>query len=365
LRTILFDLANTSYLGELFRDRNLLQYLTVDRISAQTLQSGLLFFIFALKNINAFAPEDLDLLYTRYVVDCDQELYWRAWWDGLRQVIINLDTDNLRNTLLAQIRRTPWKRFYFYHDIIPNNVTLLAGSIVDAAKDQAIAMAAPIPGWDCMPVIRTVRYLLRAGSAQDIDDPLYRSNLTDVLHRLFPYYPSTGAERHALAEECYINASTGPMEYRLGDLQILRTLVMADTADYITGWKREECVHQLCMLKPSLPEVILEELAGWKRRQYRAGLANEERTALIQVRVQLLMLILGIERAFVDGFRFPREVLENFWSTALMKPGEGGNEAQYWGGDVVTELMRSMFFHNVSVVDPRRHPALVILFLND
>jgi hypothetical protein len=117
------------------------------------------------------------------------------------------------------------------------------------------------------------------------------------------------------------------------------------------------------MLKPSLPEVILEELAGWKRRQYMAGLENEERTTLIQVRVQLLMFILGIERTFVDGFRFPREALEYFWSTALMKAREGGNEVQYWGGDVVTELMRSMFFHNVSAVDLRRHPALVILSL--
>jgi hypothetical protein len=358
LRTIFFEGTNKRYIGQLFRDRNLLQYLTVDRIPSSTLHMGLLFFLFALKNVGALTPDDLDMLYTRFIVESDQEMYWRAWWDGVRHVIVNLDTCILRNTILSQIQRTEWRKFYFQPDASPNAVTGIISSIIDATKEYTTSLGAPIPGWDCMPVIRTVRFLLRAISANDVDDPAFRSQLTECLYRLFPYYPTTGDQRHEIAEDCFKSASTGPMEERLGDLQVLRTLVMADSADFVTGWKREDCVHRLCMFTPSLPEVILEELAGWKRRQYMFGLENAERAAQIQVRVQLLMLVLGIERNPVDGFRFPREVLEDFWNTALMRTEDGGND-QYWGGDLVTEHMRLMLFHTISTTELRRSPALV------
>ena len=342
-------------MGELFRDRHVLDYMTIDRINPQTLAIGLLFFLFALKNAGALMPEDLDSLHARFVIDTDQEVYWRAYWDGIRQVMVNFDTDALRNAILAQIQRTQWWRLYRERDT-PIIIHILS-TVVDGTKDR---IKSGFPVLDLMPLIYTCQFLQREIFANDIEDMDFQTGVTDLLVRLFPYYPTKGEERERLANVLFQNATNGPMNQRGGDLQLLRALLCTETSEVVTEWKRDECISKLCLMTPSLPEVILGELAAWKTRQYVLGFQNAQRGAQIEFRVQFLVHVLAADKIAGGEYQFPRRVLEEFWNTALLPPEDLGME-QYWGGDGVTESIRIVFFHILANNDFRRHSALVRL----
>jgi hypothetical protein len=321
------------------------------------LSIGLLFFLFALKNANALLPEDLDSLYQRFVVDTDQEVFWRAYWDGIRQVIPNFETGVLRNAILAQIQRTEWWKLYREGDTFL--IVHILCSVVDVAKERVKSGS---PGFDFMPVINTCQFLQRKIFANDIEDQNLRSGVTDLLLRLFPYFPTTGEEREQLADKFFGNAVKGPVDQRGGDLQMLCALLTTDTSEIVTAWKRDECISNLCFMSPSLPEVILGELAAWKIRQYMSGFEHVQRTQQIELRVQFLVHVLSADKNAGGGYQFPRKILEGFWSTALLRSQEGGSEQQYWGGDGVTESIRVVLFHILAALDFRRHSGLVFPF---
>jgi len=335
-----------------------LDLLTFDRITPSTISVGLLFFVFALKFVHALSPEDLEALYTRFVVECDDEAYWRAWWDGIRGVMGNLDNDYLRNTILSQIERTEWPKLYFYSEPQPCSACLIINNVTEVVREHTIAMRGPIPGWDFMPLLKAMRYMLREQFAQDVDDTLFRQSLQEYLCRIFTFYPATGVQRMQLAAEFFHNATVGPMESRGGDLQVLRALLLAETHSMVTNWKKEQCVQELCQSTPSLPGLILEELAAWKKRQYDAGSENAERPAQIQFRLQFLFQVLSATQV-AGGFTFPRQVLEGFWNSALASSADSAAEHVYWGGDFVTENMRLLLFHILATVDFNQHSGLV------
>jgi hypothetical protein len=213
-----------------------------------------------------------------------------------------------------------------------------------------------------MPVINTCQFLQREIFANDIEDQNLRSGVTDLLLRLFPYFPTTGEEREQLADKFFRNAVKGPLDQRGGDLQMLRAMLSTDTSEIVTGWKRDECISNLCFMSPSLPEVILGELATWKIHQYMSGFEHAQRTPQIELRVQFLVHVLSADKNAGGGYQFPRKVLEGFWSTALLRSQEGGSEQQYWGGDGVTESIRVVLFHILAALDFRRHSGLVFPF---
>jgi len=313
--------------------------------------------LFALKGVQALFREDLDALYTRFVVDCDDEAYWRAWWEGIRGIMPNFDYDYLRNTILSQIERTEWRKLYFYNEM-PHSICAVINQVSEAVKDHTLAVRAPIPGWDFMPVVLTIRYLLRELFAHDVDDMTFRESLMNYLTRVFGYYPPLGEHRRNLAQDFFQDAINSPMESRAGDLQVLRGLLVTETHEMVTDWKKEECAHEFCRSNPSLPGLILEELAAWKKRQYDCGLQNAERPGQIQFRIQYLFNVLYFTSS-VGGFVFPRHVLEGFWDSALASSEDEAAESVFWGGDYVTESIRLILFHGLSTIDINRHSGLV------
>jgi hypothetical protein len=315
---------------------------------------GLLFFVFALKNANAIYPEDLDSLYTRFVAETDQEMYCRAYWDGIRQVMASLDTEVLRNTILLQIQRTEWRKLYREGDT--PLIIYIISTVVDCTKDR---IKTGFLGHEIMPIIETLHFLQREIFVNDIDDVQFRSGITDLLLRLFPYFPTRGEERERLASAFFENAVNGPMNQRGGDLQLLRILLSTETSEIVTDWNRDECTSKLCLANPSLPELILGELANWKTRQYTQGLENAQRASQIEIRVQFLVHVLSADKNAGGEYKFPREILEAFWSTALLSPLEDVRREQYWGGDGVTESMRVVLFHILATLDFRCHSGLV------
>lgn len=321
---------------------------------------GLLFFLFALKNVAALEPSDLDSLYMRFIVDCDREEYWRAWWDGIRTVVNNFDTDKLRNTVLSQIRRTPWSRFYFRPDLHPNSVTSIISSIVDFARDPT---GSPLMGWDYMPVIKTIQYLLHGLVVSDIDDPHFRKFLFDILNKLFQSYPINAVERMSLADHLFFKASNGSPDERGTDLQLLQALLTTEPADLDV--KREDLVHKLCSETPSLPEIILRDLAEYKERQYNLGRENSELSINVRLRYHFLMSVLNSERTARGTFHFTQEVLESFWSKVLVsnRSEAKGLDDRFWGGDYITECTRECLFENLVKYDIRSHAGFVGLQL--
>lgn len=346
------------YVGQLFRDRNVFQYITLDRTQPATLQAGLLFFIFALKYVGALSPDDLDSLYSRFVVDNEQDAYWRAYWEGIRHVMLSLDTEIFRTAILAQIDRTPWWKLCFESDIYSTAIIQILSTMVDSIREHTMTIKEAIPGLDVTPIIKTMQILLQAVFANDIDDNTIAPGLTDLLLRLFPFYPTTGDERNHLADRFFQNASSGPINQRGGDLQILRALLLTETSEIVTGWNREECVSRLCSMTPSLPEVILDEFTTWKVRQYQLGFEHAQRSAQVEFRVQFLLHVLNADRNVGGTFQFSRETLEGFWNNTLMRTEEGGLD-QWWGGDCVTETVRIIFFHILASVEFQSHSGLV------
>jgi len=341
------------YVGEIFRDRHVLDYVTTDRAFAGTLSIALVFILFALRHVNALSVEDLDALYTRFVQKSNHELYCRAYWEVIRQVVTSFDPDIIR-TVLSQIQRSNWWKIYFQNE--PHTIIVfLLSSIVDVSKDK-IKTSAVVN----MAIINTVQYLLRGIAANDIDDIAFRSGVSEILLRLFPSYPVTGEERNRLADILFQNASMGPRNQRGGDLQLLRALLLTEPTEIIPGWNRDNSMSRLCHMKPSLPEVILGELAYWKSRQYASGTENAQRSPLVEYQVQFLIQVIAADNYVGGGYQFPREVLEEFWSTALIRSGEDpGMQTQFWGGDGVTESLRLILFHALSGIDFRRHSGLV------
>lgn len=342
-----------SYIGEIFRDRHVLDYVTTERSFPGTLQIALVFILFALRYVNALSSEDLDALYTRFGQNSNHELYCRAYWDAIRQVVSNFDQDIIR-TILSQIQRSDWWKIYFQNEP-RTTIVILLSSIADVSKDKIKTSAV-----DNMAIINTVQYLLRGIAVNDIDDIPFRSGVSDILLRLFPSYPVTGDERNRLADIFFQNASTGPANQRGGDLQLLRALLLTEPTEIIPGWNRDDCMSRLCHKKPSLPEVILGELAYWKFRQYASGGENAQRSSLVEYQVQFLIQVLAADKYVGGGYQFPRKVLEEFWSTALTRSGEDpGMETQFWGGDGVTETLRLVLFHTLSGIDFLCHSGLV------
>jgi len=281
-------------------------------------------------------------------------VYCRAYWEGIRQVIVNLDQDILR-TILSQIQRSVWWQIYFQNEQHTPLIVFILSAIVDLSKDRIKTSI-----MDSTAIIKTVQYLMRGIAANDIDDIPFRSGISDILLRLFPFSPTTGEERNRLADTFFRNAATGPANQRGGDLQLLRALLLTETTEIIPGWNRDNCMSRLCHLKPSLPELILGELANWKSRQYEFGTENAQRSALVEFQVQFLIQVLASDKFVGGDYQFPREVLEEFWNNTMIRSGEDpGIETQFWGGDGVTESLRLMLFHTLSGTDFRRHSGLV------
>ena len=238
---------------------------------------------------------------------------------------------------------------------LPVEATDHPNAVVDLSKDKIKTSI-----MDSTAIINTVQYLMRGIAANDVDDIPFRSGISDILLRLFPFSPTTGEERNQLADNFFRNAATGPVNQRGGDLQMLRALFLTETSEIISGWNRENCMSRLCHLKPSLPELILGELANWKSRQYVFGAENAQRSPLVELQIQFLIHVLAADKFVGGDYQFPREVLEEFWSNALIRSGEDpGIEGQFWGGDGVTESLRLILFHTLSGTDFRRHSGLV------
>lgn len=321
---------------------------------------GLLFFLFALKNVAALTPNELDTLHTRFVVDCEKQEYWRAWWEGLRQVINNFESEVLRTTILSQIQRTEWSRLYFQPDMHPSAVPNVVSNIIESTRD---ASGAPIMGWDYMPVIKTLRYLLRGLVLSDVDDPHYRKYLFDTLARLFQNYPSTGVERIGLARQLFLKASTGQPNERGTDLQLLQALLLTETSRAVLNANREDIVRDLCSETPPLPEVILQDLADYKDRQYGLGRENTDLSTHIRLRISFLMSVLNANKVGQGNFHFTGDILESFWNKVLTSglPIEHQLEERFWGGDYITECMRDILFEFIWKYDIHNHAGLVHL----
>ena len=321
---------------------------------------GLLFFLFALKNVAALSPHELDTLHTRFVVDCEKQEYWRAWWEGLRQVINNFEAEILRTTILSQIQRTEWSRLYFQPDIHPSAVPNIVSNIIDTTRDVS---GAPIMGWDYMPAIKTLRYLLHGLVRSDVDDPHYRKYLFDILARLFQNYPSTGVERMKLANHLFLKASTGKPPERGTDLQLLQVLLVTETSQAVLNANREDIVRELCSETPPLAVVILQDLADYKGRQYSLGRENADMSAHIRLRFSFLMSVLNADKVGQGNFHFGAEILEDFWNKVLTSglPVEHQLDQRFWGGDYITECMRDILFEFMWKYDIRNHAGLVHL----
>lgn len=331
--------------------------MTPDRIPPATLGAALIFFLFALKSIQALTAEDINTLYTRFVVNMEDENYWRAWWDGLRQVYGNTaDIESLRLAMLSQIQRTEWRKLYFQPDIHANSVVNMLSYAADFVKDYTASASS-----DAIALVKTIQYLLREAVVHNIDDFALGSSLADVAVRLFSYYPPTAEDRNHLAEMLFTSSSCGSESQRLGDFQLLRAFLLADTSETVPDWNKEDCVSMLCRNTPSLPELIFDELSSWKQKQYLWGFETPDRPVQIQVRLQLLMSVLAWDKS---NFAFSRELLEKIWLKLFTTSADVEDEQRYWGGDIVTETIRSVFFHVLVSNELRRHSGLVYSFKN-
>jgi hypothetical protein len=338
----------------LFRDQKLLDLVTVERFSPETLSQGLIFFLFALAKVNALSSDDLQRLYTRFIVENEQEMYWRAYWDAVRQVIHNLEAPELRYAVFEQIRSTEWTRLYSVRDLSSSSssMTLLLGQVIESIKDPAV----PIQRWDFMPVIKTVRYLLEQLFENNFEDSPIRIQLQEVAGHVFSCYPMTGEARVELAQKLFQNASFA-IKHPGVELQILRALLLSEVNDLVKNWDGRACLAELCRCTPSLPEVMLDEIIMWKKRQSDLGMEKVERPSQSQYRIQDLFNFLGMERQFT----FPETVLERFWNEALVGRVEKEIQGAYWGGDLITESLRIYWFHTFGNVDFDRHPGFVCI----
>jgi hypothetical protein len=309
--------------------------------------------------VQALHPADLDSLYHRFITETSSETYHRAYWEGLRQVMGHLDNELLRVTILAQIQSTTWSKLHFQTDPANNSIIHIVAPCVEAATKDYINSAVP---YDATPLIKTLRYLLKGIYVYDLDDLPFRVGTTDLAGRVFAYYPMVGRERTELAKELFESAARGPQREKGGDLHLLRALLQTDPSEWITDWNRDECISRLCHLTaptPSLPEIILSDLSGWKARQYMLGLEHMNRAPQIEYRIQFLLNVLAAEKnAEGGGYVFPRKVLEEFWNMALVRQMEGGY-GELWGGDAVTDSMRQTWFGMLASTDFRRHSGLV------
>jgi hypothetical protein len=344
--------------GQLFRDRRLLDYLTVDRISPQTVSQGLLFFVYALKLVDALPVNDFETLYIRFITESENLEWWRAWWDGLSIAIPNLDTEPLRTSILGQLELTAPAKLCIHPDC--RSLLRVVHTMVETVIQATLADGSA--EWDYMAYVKTLRTLLRIPSVLESDDPNFRDGVCGHLAKLFRYHPANGADRTRLAEDILRNATMGPILQRGGDLLVLKSLLWAEAAETVTQWNKNECTRLLCSLTPSLPEVLLGILTTWKKRQYSLGLENIERPGHVATWMQYLVHVLAFDKLGSGEYQFPREILEEFWSSALLRlggAGAGGNELQYWGGDFVTETIRNGFFAFVTREEPRTNSGLV------
>jgi hypothetical protein len=314
-----------------------------------------------LNNLNAFTAKDLDTLYTRFIDQSPSEIYCHAYWEGIRQVNFIPTHASLRSCILRQIERTPWAQLYFQNEQQHNPIMHILFQIADFFKEQISTFNTIVPQEEIMPLINAVGALLRKAFEMDIEDPTFKQGLTDVLLRIFAYYPSDGNYRTRLVEVFYHDITQREWSQKGGDIQLLRAILLVEPSDIVTNWNRMECMSQLCFAQPSLPHIILGELAHWKNRQYSVPeLENTQRPLQIESRLQFLIQVLAADRNVRGSYTFPEAILEEFWNTALMRHDEGYK--QYWGGDMVTEYMRVAFFHLLANCDFRRHSGLVHRF---
>jgi hypothetical protein len=326
----------------------------VERFSPDMLSQNLIYFLFALARVNALSKADLERLYRRFIVENDHEAYWRAYWDGVRQVVHNLSGPELKLALLEQMRETEWTKLYSPRDMSSSSspTTNMLVQLTESLKDPNI----PINRWDFMPIINTVRYLLEQLFENNVEDQPIRIQLYEVLCQIFNCYPLTGETRTHLAQQLFHSANFATRHAGV-DLQILRALLFAETSDMVTNWSHRACITLLCRSTPSLPEVMMNEIIAWKKRQYELGTEKVERPGQSQYRIQDLFNILGVERHFT----FPGPALERFWDEALVGRVQKEANGDYWGGDFVTESLRVFWFHTFNNIDFDRHPGFVPL----
>jgi hypothetical protein len=365
-----------SYVSQLFRDRQVLNYLTPERVNPATLPAAILFLLYALRQSDAVSPQDLDILYTRFIYDCPQEDYWRAYWDGIRQLPGVLPP--LRLTILSQIHRTEWHKLYSEtteghqsNQLVIHVLSTILDGVRKPLVFPTISATTAAGGEVEEGLVECFQHILRKFFERDLEDAVFRGAMYDLMVRLFHIYPYTGEERNRLAETIFIQASTEPEFSSGGDLFVLKALLSTDTSDAITGWNREDTISRLCRASPALPELLLADLAGWKCRQ-RGGMEVMQRVTQVDFRMQFLTYALAADRNAGGTFVFSRQTLEEFWTRGLVRemgePREDEVELcapsvgleSWWGGDGATDTVRSMFFHFFSLREFRWLSGVVI-----
>jgi len=225
-------------------------------------------------------------------------------------------------------------------------------------------------------LVACFQYLLRNFFERDLEDVVFRTAIYDLMVRLFHVYPSVGEERNRLADTIFLQASTEPELSCGGDLLVLKALLSTEAADAITAWNREETIVRLCRTSPTLPDLILAELAGWKTRQQN-GMELMQRSSEVDFRIQFLNYVLTADKNAGGGFVFSRETLREFWTRGLVSSrgelseddvemyppasasGGGLVLENWWGGDGVTDTVRYVFFHFLSQQEFRRYSGVV------
>src|SRR5271156_1375644 len=199
-------------------------------------------------------------------------------------------------------------------------------------------------------IVNTFRYLYRELYKRGIEDDWVGRMLDSQAYNIFLYFPRTSNDRVELAQDFFLKACESPEN--AGDLHILRAFLSTDCSKTVPQFDQSAFLTQLCFAQPSLPEIILRDLAHWKQQQYARGLEMMDH-GYVQIHFRLVFLsqvLLGPAKSG-HTFKFSHELLEEFWETALLRKSAGPPHLGFWGGDAVTESIRYRFFEFLHHID--------------
>jgi len=306
----------------------------------------MIYFLYALHISNGLSTADLDSLYQRFVVESDDKSHWKAWWQGLARPVSEFGK-LIQQSILLQIQRTPWERLYPANGAEEFwNVLSILSVQIDSSKGSIDAPR--------MQIVDTIRYLYRELFKRDIEHDWVRPMLDELACKIFSFFPQ---DRLALAHDFFLKACESPDN--AGDLQLLRVFLMFKDPETSPDLDKSAFCVQLCFSRPSLPEIILRDLAHWKDQQYARGLEMDPRRE-IDFRLPFLLTVLGLVGESGHTFKFSKELLEEFWDKVLLRKSDGELDLGFWGGDALTESMRESFFKFLYAIKFEDHSGLVI-----